>query len=86
MSYKDKNLISVVQAAKLLGLSRMQVVRKIQKGEIKAVRVGRAYAIDRNQLGGIFRHISEKERKQVDKAVEKVLRKYGDVIKKLGAE
>jgi len=86
MSYKDKNLISVVQAAKLLGLSRMQVVRKIQKGEIKAVRVGRAYAIDRNQLGGIFRHISEKECEQVDKAVEKVLRKYGDVIKKLGAE
>jgi excisionase family DNA binding protein len=86
MSYKDKDLISVAEAAKLLGISRMQVVRKIQKGEIKARRVGRAYAIDRDQLGGIFRRISEKERKQVDKAVEKVLSKYGDVIRKLGAE
>ena len=86
MSYKDKKLISVIEAAKLLGISRMHVVRKIQKGEIKAIRVGRAYAIDRNQLGGIFRHISEKERKQVDEAVEKVLRKYGEVIRKLGAE
>jgi excisionase family DNA binding protein len=86
MSYKEKDLISVAEAAKLLGLSRMHVVRKIQKGEIKAIRVGRAYAIDRNQLGGIFRRISEKERKQVDKAVEKVLKKYGEVIRKLGAE
>jgi excisionase family DNA binding protein len=86
MGYKDRKLISVAEAAKIMGLSRMHVVRKIQKGEIKAIRVGRAYAIDRNQIGGIFRHISEKERKQVDKAVEKVLRKYGDVIRKLGAE
>ncbi len=87
MGYKGKQLmISVAEAAKLLGLSRMHIVRKIKKGEIKAVRIGRAYAIDRNQLGGIFRHISEKERAKVDKAVEKVLRDYGEVIKKLGAE
>ena len=86
MGYKEKNLISVAEAAKLLGLSRMHVVRKIKSGEIKAIRIGRAYAIDRNQLGGIFRRISEKERRQVDKAVEKVFRDYGDVIKKLGAE
>lgn len=86
MSYKKRDLISVTEAAKILGLSRMHVVRKIQKGDIKAIRVGRAYAIDRNQLGGIFRHISDKERAQVDRAVEKVLKKYGEVIKKLGAE
>jgi len=86
MSYKDKQLISVAEAAKILGISRMHVIRKIRKGEIKAIRIGRAYAIDRNQLGGIFRRISEKERKRVDKAVEKVLRDYGEVIKKLGAE
>ena len=86
MSYKEKDLISVTEAAKLLGISRMHVIRKIKKGEIKAIRVGRAYAIDRNQLGGIFRRISDKERKEVNKAVEKVLKKYGEVIKKLGAE
>lgn len=86
MGYKEKKLISVAEAAKLMGLSRMHVVRKIKKGEIKAIRVGRAYAIDRNELGGIFRHISEKERTQVGKAVEKVFRDYSDVIKKLGAE
>ena len=86
MGYKEKDLISVAEAAKLMGLSRMHVIRKIKKGEIKAVRVGRAYAIDRNQLGGIFRRISEKERSKVDEAVEKVLRDYGEVIKKLGDE
>lgn len=86
MGYKEKNFISVAEAAKLMGISRMHVVRKIKKGEIEAIRIGRMYAIDRNELGGIFRNISEKERLQVDKAVEKVLHDYGDVIKKLGAE
>jgi len=83
---KDKEIISVTEAAKLLGISRVHVIRKIKKGEIKATKVGRAYVIDRNQLGGIFRRISDKERSKVDKAVEKVLDEYGDVIKKLGAE
>lgn len=86
MGYKNKEFLSVAEAAKLLGISRMHVVRRIHKGEIKAVRIGRAYAIDRNQLGGIFRRISEKERDEVKGAVEKILSKYGDVIKKLGAE
>lgn len=86
MGYKEKSYLSVTEAAKIMGISRMHVVRKIQKGEIKAIKIGRAYAIDRNELGGIFRQISEKERAEVDKAVEKVLRDYGDVIKKLGAE
>ena len=36
MSYKDKQLISVAEAAKLLGISRMHVIRKIHKDEIKA--------------------------------------------------
>lgn len=86
MDYKEKKLLSVAEAATLMGLSRMHVIRKIQSGEIKAVRVGRAWAIDPNQLGGIFRRISSKERAQVEKAVEKVLREYGEVIRKLGAE
>lgn len=86
MGYKKSEMISVAEAARLFGVSRMHVVRLIKKGEIKAIRVGRAYAIDRNELGGIFRRISDKERLQVDSAVEKVLREYGDVIRKLGAE
>lgn len=86
MGYKKKEFLSVAEAAKLLGISRMHVVRRIRKGEIEVIRVGRAYAIDRNQLGGIFRRISEKERGEVKRAVEKVLSKYGDVIRKLGAE
>lgn len=86
MGYKEKEVLSVAEAAALLGISRMHVVRKIKKGEIKASRVGRAYVIDRNQLGGIFRRISAKERARVDRAVEKALRDYGEVIKKLGAE
>ena len=86
MGYKEKDLISVAQAAELMGISRMHVIRKIKKGEIEAIKVGRAYVIDRNQLGGIFRRISDSERGQVRKAVKKVLHEYGDAIKKLGTE
>lgn len=55
MSYKDKNFISVAEAAEIMSISRIHI-------------------------------ITDKERLRVDKAVEKVLGDYGDVIKKLGAE
>lgn len=78
--------ISVAEAAKRVGLSRMQVVRKIQKGEIEAERVGRSYHIREDRLPGIYRTITDSEKRQVETAVHRVLQEYGDVIRRLGRE
>lgn len=81
-----KKPISAAEAAKRLGISRMQVVRKIKKGEIPAVKVGRSYVIPEEGLPGIFRKMTRAERERIDQAVRLVLKKYEDVIRRLGEE
>lgn len=64
----------------------MEVVRKIKRGELLAHKVGRSYMIKEGSLPGIHRPITESEKKNVEKAVERVIRQYGDVIRRLGHE
>ena len=45
MSDKTQKMYSVTEVAKILGLSRMQVLRKIKKGEIEAHRIGKSFYI-----------------------------------------
>ena len=45
-----QSYVSPSQLAKALGISRQAVVEKIQKGAIKASKVGRQYIIDRHEL------------------------------------
>lgn len=82
----DDNLISVKEAADILGYSRIHIVRLINSGSIKASRIGRSYAVDKNSLGGIFKKITPTEEKAVDKAVKRVVEDYSPVLKKLGKE
>lgn len=42
--------VSVAEAAKILGISRIAVFKKIQKGQLPAVKMGRSYAIDKREL------------------------------------
>lgn len=39
------HFLSSAQAAKILGISRISVYKRIKKGQIKAVRIGRNFAI-----------------------------------------
>jgi len=84
---KEKiGLISTKEASEILNMSRMHVIRLIKQGEIKAFKVGRSYLIDRNSLGGIFKEITSEDKRRIDKAVEKTIRRYGEVLRKLGSE
>jgi excisionase family DNA binding protein len=79
--------ISVSQFAKLLGVSRIAVYKKIKKGQIKAIRVGKNFAIPRKYFTDIAgKTLSEKDKKIIDKAVEKTFKEYGEVLKLLGRE
>ncbi len=78
--------LSVSEAAKSLGISRMQVIRKIKKGEIPAQKIGRAYVIPEEGLPGIFKKMTGTEKKRIEEAVHLVIKKYGEVIRKLGNE
>lgn len=79
--------ITIPQLAKLLGLSRIEVYRKVRKGQIKAERIGRMYVItDREVVHIIGKQPSDKDKGQIEKAVRKAVKDYGEVLRKLGEE
>jgi len=79
--------ITVPELAKILGLSRVAVYKKVRKGQIKAVRIGRNYAISRKHLESILgKTLQSRDRRQIDAAVKKVVSEYGTVLKMLGNE
>ena len=45
-------LISTEEAAQILGVTRRTVVNAIERGQIKATRVGRFWAVEKNSLSG----------------------------------
>jgi len=79
--------ISVAQFAKLLGVSRNAIHKKIKAGQIEAIKIGRSLAIPKKYLNEIMgRALSEKDKKLIDKAVKKTFKEYGEVLKLLGRE
>jgi len=79
--------ISIAQFAKILGISRIAVYQKIKKGQIKAIRIGRSFAIPKKYLTDIMgKTLSEKDKKIIDEAVKKTFQEYGELLKLLGRE
>ena len=83
---KNENL-SISQFAKILGVSRIAIYKKIKKGQIEATRIGRSYVIPKKYLTDITgKTLSEKDKKIIDEAVKKTFKEYGEVLKLLGRE
>lgn len=83
---EKKQLMSTAELAKILGISRIAVFKKIKKGEIKAIRVGRGYAISRRDIPVLAAETSAKKKRVIEKAVKKTVSEYGEVLKLLGRE
>ncbi|MBM4146945.1 MAG: helix-turn-helix domain-containing protein [Nitrospira sp.] len=84
---KDSEYISIAQFAKILGISRIAVYQKIKKGQIKAIRIGRSFAIPKKYMTDVTgKTISEKDKKIIDEAVKKTFQEYGELLKLLGRE
>ncbi|MFC1739426.1 helix-turn-helix domain-containing protein [Planctomycetota bacterium] len=82
-----KDYLTIPQLAKVLGLSRIAVYKKVKKGEIPAVKIGRTYMIsDRNITYILGKKTSAKRKKRIDLAVRKTVKEYGELLKKLGKE
>jgi excisionase family DNA binding protein len=79
--------ISISQFAKILGVSRIAIYKKIKKGQIEATRIGRSYVISKKYLTDITgKTLSDKNKKIIDEAVKKTFKEYGEVLKLLGRE
>jgi len=71
--------------AEILGISRIAIYKKVKRGEIKAVRIGRNYAIPEARISEILgKNLSKRTKRIIDEAVRKTVRDYGEVLRMLG--
>lgn len=79
-----KKLISVQEAAKILGMSKVAVIKQIRAGKIKAEKVGNAFVIDRDEFTVISdRDISDEQKHSIEEAVQKAISEYGETLRLL---
>lgn len=87
MKHVEDEYISIPQLAKMLGLSRIAVFKKVKQGEIKALKIGRNYAIPKKYLESILgKALSKEAREEIGQAVKKTVQEYGQTLKLLGRE
>ncbi len=83
----EQTLLSVGEAAKILGISRIAVFKKIKSGKIKAVKTGRNFVIQRNDLAeALGESIGEDKKREIEKVVNRAVREYKEVFRRLGKE
>ncbi len=81
------DFFSTAEVAKALKMSRIAILKKIMKGQVKASKIGRNYAIPKEEVLKLLgRSIGEENKSDIDKAVRKAVKEYGEVFKKLGRE
>lgn len=84
---KRRGFISIPQLAKMLGISRIAVYKKVKKGQIKAQRIGRSFAIAENDVAGILgKALGRQGQRQIDRAVKRTVKEYGEALRLLGNE
>lgn len=84
----EKNkYITIPELAKFMGISRIAVFKKVKKGQIEAIKIGRNYVISRKYITNITgSELKEEDKKEIDYAVKKIVEEYGEVLKLLGRE
>ncbi|MFA7319252.1 MAG: helix-turn-helix domain-containing protein [Parcubacteria group bacterium] len=75
------------EAAKILGVSRITIFNRIKTGKLAAIRIGRNYAIPKEELeANLGRELSEEEKSVLSEGVKKVIADYGETLQRLGKE
>jgi len=83
----NKDVITIPELAKLLGISRIAVFRKVKRGEIQAEKIGKTYMIQLKSISlALGRTISKKQKESIGLAVKKAVSEYGEALKMLGNE
>ena len=80
----NKEFLSTTELAKLMGISRVSVYRKIKRGDIKAIKAGRNFIIKKSDLGGVLdRELTRAEKDRINKIVDRVIEEYGEALEML---
>lgn len=78
---------TTAELAKLLGISRIAIFKKIQKGQIKATKFGRNYLIRKQDvLESVSGELSKSQKEFIAHAVKKSMQEYGEALELLSKE
>lgn len=82
---QNKEYYSTIEAAKLLGVSRITVFKWIGKLKLKAKKIGRNYAISHDALAPFLKkkQLTDEAKSTIDKAIKKTVKEYGETLKLL---
>lgn len=87
---RKSKYVSVIELATMLGISRIAVFKRIKKGQIPAEKIGRSYAIPEEFVSSMIhdknRQLTETDKNNIERTVKKVVREYGETLKRLGKE
>lgn len=79
--------ISTSQLAKILNLSRIAVYKKIKSGKIKAIKIGRNFFVEKDNLPEITgKTLGIDQKNLINQSVIKTIKEYGEALKLLGKE
>lgn len=82
-----KKFYSLPEIGRIIGISRIAVYKKVKLGKIKAIKIGRNYAVDSNEfrsISGIA--LTPLQKEVIDIGVERTVKEYGEALKLLGQE
>lgn len=83
----DHEFLTTAEAAKLLGISRIAVFKKVKSGVIRAKKVGRNFIIPKNELVELLDSaLTAAKKKTIEQAVRKTVVEYGETLRLLGRE
>lgn len=84
---KNQKYLTITELAKLLGISRVAVFKKIKKGEIKAEKIGRMFVIPKNEFEVILgKTLSESQKRIIQAGIKKTIKDYRKTLELLGSE
>lgn len=81
-----KTFYSGQEAAEACGVTRLTIGRWIKSGKIKAEKVGRTYVIPLSEIAKCMKEAPEDLRKEIQDAVKRVVKEYGETLDLLAKE
>ncbi len=83
----NQELISTAQAAEIMGISRVAVLKQIKSGKLPAENIQGRFLINRKDLPEVLQtEVSPQAKKDVKRAVNRTVKEYGETLRKLGRE
>jgi excisionase family DNA binding protein len=76
--------ITLPQLAELLGISRIAVFKKVKKNQIKAIRIGKNYAIEKSQVNSILgKELNSEDKLLINNVLNRLIQEQRELFKLL---